>query len=79
MERLVKSALKIRQRTFVTTFFAQNGFKIDRTDFDFMIFSLEELKVRVTYDLCSNVRSISVLNTPKTMPRFKELAHALAE
>ncbi|HBC3591390.1 TPA: hypothetical protein KDZ08_003220 [Vibrio parahaemolyticus] len=34
MDKLLASALEIKQRTMVTGLFAKNGFKIAMTDFD---------------------------------------------
>lgn len=38
MDKLLTSALQIRQRTKVTSLFADNGYKIAMTDFDDVVF-----------------------------------------
>ncbi|NVD09019.1 hypothetical protein FCU94_19405 [Vibrio sp. JPW-9-11-11] len=61
MEKLFSSALKIQQRTRVTSLFARNGYKIAMTDFDDMVFEKSGTKINVHFDRASNAESISVL------------------
>ncbi|UPQ90046.1 hypothetical protein [Vibrio sinaloensis] len=60
MKKLFSSALKIQQRTKVTSLFARNGYKIARTDFDEMVFEKSGTLVNVHFDRASNADSISV-------------------
>jgi len=60
MDKLLASALQIKQRTMVTGFFARNGFKITMTDFDDMTFEREGVQVSVHFDLESNAESASI-------------------
>ncbi|MCA0937561.1 hypothetical protein LCL85_18635 [Vibrio alginolyticus] len=60
MDKLLESALKIKQRTMVTGLFARNGFKIAMTDFDDVTFEREGVQVDVHFDLDSNAESASV-------------------
>ncbi len=60
MEKLLESALKIKQRTMVTGLFASNGFKIAMTDFDDMTFEREGVHVDVHFDMDSNIESASI-------------------
>ncbi|AGV20109.1 MULTISPECIES: hypothetical protein [Vibrio] len=62
MDKLLASALEIKQRTMVTGFFARNGFKIAMTDFDDVTFEREGVQVNVHFDLQSNAESASVLS-----------------
>ncbi|MDV6250151.1 hypothetical protein [Vibrio sp. EA2] len=62
MDKLLESALEIKQRTMVTGFFARNGFKIAMTDFDDMTFEREGVQVNVHFDMQSNVESADILN-----------------
>lgn len=62
MDKLLESALEIKQRTMVTGFFARNGFKIAMTDFDDVTFEREGVQVNVHFDLQSNAESASVLS-----------------
>ncbi|HHF3182539.1 TPA: hypothetical protein ACPJ1Q_001742 [Vibrio alginolyticus] len=62
MDKLLASALEIKQRTMVTGFFARNGFKIAMTDFDDVTFEREGVQVNVHFDLQSNAKSASVLS-----------------
>ncbi|EJN8557317.1 hypothetical protein NR080_000157 [Vibrio alginolyticus] len=62
MDKLLASALEIKQRTMVTGFFARNGFKIAMTDFDDVTFEREGVQVNVHFDLQSNAESVSVLS-----------------
>ncbi len=62
MEKLLESALRIKQRTIVTGFFASNGFKIAMTDFDDMTFEREGVHVDVHFDMDSNVESALIRN-----------------
>ncbi|WAG28155.1 hypothetical protein EEA47_17495 [Vibrio alginolyticus] len=62
MDKLLASALEIKQRTMVTGFFARNGFKIAMTDFDHVTFEREGVQVNVHFDLQSNAESASVLS-----------------
>ncbi len=66
MDKLLSSALKIQQRTRVTSLFARNGYKIAMTDFDDVVFEKAGTQVNVHFDRASNAESISVLeNTLK--------------
>lgn len=49
MDKLLASALEIKQRTMVTGLFAKNGFKIAMTDFDDV--TLSEKASKLTYIL----------------------------
>ncbi len=60
MEKLLESALKIKQRTMVTGLFARNGFKIAMTDFDDVTFEREGVQVDVHFDMDANAESASV-------------------
>lgn len=62
MDKLLASALEIKQRTMVTGFFARNGFKIAMTDFDDVTFEREGVQVNVHFDLQSNAETASVLS-----------------
>jgi len=62
MDKLLASALEIKQRTMVTGFFARNGFKIAMTDFDDVTFEREGVQVNVHFDLQSNAESASILS-----------------
>ncbi len=62
MDKLLASALEIKQRTMVTGFFARNGFKIAMTDFDDVTFEREGVQINVHFDLQSNAESASVLS-----------------
>lgn len=62
MDKLLASALKIKQRTMVTGLFAKNGFKIAMTDFDDVTFEREGVQVNVHFDMASNAESVSVLS-----------------
>jgi hypothetical protein len=62
MDKLLASALKIKQRTMVTGFFARNGFKIAMTDFDDMTFERGGVQVNIHFDLNSNAQSASILS-----------------
>lgn len=62
MDKLLASALEIKQRTMVTGFFARNGFKIAMTDFDDVTFERDGVQVNVHFDLQSNAESASVLS-----------------
>ncbi|NVC95728.1 hypothetical protein FC650_19300 [Vibrio natriegens] len=69
MDKLLESALEIKQRTMVTGFFARNGFKIAMTDFDDVTFEREGVQVNVHFDMESNAESADVLNqTSNTLP-----------
>ncbi len=61
MDKLFSSALEIRQRTGVTSYFVRKGYKIAMTDFDDVIFEREGVQVNVHFDRASNAESISVL------------------
>ncbi|MEL7291541.1 MAG: hypothetical protein AAGJ78_05315 [Pseudomonadota bacterium] len=63
MKALLSSALKIQQRTRVTSHFARNGYKIAKTDFDEMIFEKAGTFINVHFDKASNAKSISVLES----------------
>ncbi|AEX24382.1 hypothetical protein OTK59_23125 [Vibrio natriegens] len=71
MDKLLTSALQIKQRTMVTGLFARNGFKIAMTDFDDVTFEREGIQVNVHFDLNSNAESANIL-TKKTriIPRI---------
>ncbi len=60
MDKLLESALKIKQRTMVTGLFARNGFKIAMTDFDDVTFEKEDIRVDVHFDMDSNAESASI-------------------
>ncbi|TOE16162.1 hypothetical protein CGH02_19850 [Vibrio parahaemolyticus] len=62
MDKLLASALEIKQRTMVTGLFAKNGFKIAMTDFDDVTFEREGVQVNVHFDMASNAESVSVLS-----------------
>ncbi len=62
MDKLLESALKIKQRTTVTGLFASNGFKIAMTDFDDMTFEREGVHIDVHFDMDSNLESASIRN-----------------
>ncbi|UFN71092.1 hypothetical protein LN249_19815 [Vibrio alginolyticus] len=62
MDKLLASALEIKQRNMVTGFFARNGFKIAMTDFDDVTFEREGVQVNVHFDLQSNAESASILS-----------------
>ncbi|WMN90238.1 hypothetical protein NI382_19415 [Vibrio parahaemolyticus] len=69
MDKLLESALEIKQRTMVTGFFARNGFKIAMTDFDDVTFEREGVQVNVHFDMESNAESADILNqTSNTLP-----------
>ncbi|WMN90239.1 hypothetical protein NI382_19420 [Vibrio parahaemolyticus] len=61
MDKLLASALQIKQRTMVTGLFARNGFKIAMTDFDDVTFEREGVQVNVHFDINSNAESANVL------------------
>ncbi|MGP8306773.1 hypothetical protein [Vibrio sp. YIC-376] len=60
MNKLLASALQIKQRTMVTGFFARNGFKIAMTDFDDVTFERGGVQVNVHFDMDSNAESASI-------------------
>ncbi|MCW8336167.1 hypothetical protein J4N42_19415 [Vibrio sp. SCSIO 43135] len=62
MDKLLSSALEIRQRTQITTLFASKGYKIAMTDFDEVVFEKAGVQVNVHFDRASNAQSISVLD-----------------
>lgn len=66
MNKLFSSALKVGQRTQVTSLFAREGYKIATTDFDDMVFEKANTQVHVHFDLSSNADAISTLNVPMT-------------
>ncbi|UYI49681.1 hypothetical protein OFO16_16805 [Vibrio natriegens] len=69
MDKLLESALEIKQRTMVTGFFARNGFKIAMTDFDDVTFEREGVQVNIHFDMESNAESADILNqTSNTLP-----------
>ncbi|WP_319534118.1 hypothetical protein [uncultured Vibrio sp.] len=69
MDKLLESALQIKQRTMVTGFFARNGFKIAMTDFDDVTFEREGVQVNVHFDMESNAESADVLNHIPSLSR----------
>ncbi|MBE3654736.1 hypothetical protein [Vibrio navarrensis] len=60
MDKLLTSALQIRQRTKVTSLFANNGYKIAMTDFDDVVFEKAGVRVNVKFDHHSNAKAVSV-------------------
>ncbi len=70
MEKLLESALKLKQRTMVTGLFARNGFKIAMTDFDDVTFEREGVQVDVHFDMDANAESASV-RTPELSASMK--------
>jgi hypothetical protein len=67
MDKLLDSALQIKQRTMVTGFFARNGFKIAMTDFDDVTFEREGVQVNVHFDMDSNAESADILTRSANM------------
>ncbi|MBR9874182.1 hypothetical protein L3V31_16660 [Vibrio sp. J1-1] len=61
MDKLLASALQIKQRTMVTGLFARNGFKIAMTDFDDVTFERGGIQVNVHFDLNANAESANIL------------------
>ncbi|WP_100754425.1 hypothetical protein [Vibrio salilacus] len=63
MDELFTLALKVRQRTQVTSLFAGKGYKIAMTDFDDVIFEKAGSLVHVHFDRTSYAESISLLSS----------------
>lgn len=77
MDKLLASALQIKQRTMVTGFFARNGFKITMTDFDDMTFEREGVQVNVHFDLNSNAESASIRSKNSNLSKRSSLQSSL--
>ncbi|EOX4430036.1 hypothetical protein ACLVXC_004202 [Vibrio alginolyticus] len=73
MDKLLTSALQLKQRTMVTGFFARNGFKITMTDFDDMTFEREGVQVNVHFDLNSNAESASIRSKNSNLSKRSSL------
>jgi hypothetical protein len=67
MDKLLESALQIKQRTMVTGLFARNGFKIAMTDLDDVTFEREGVQVNVHFDMDSNAESADILTRSANM------------
>lgn len=67
MDKLLESALQIKQRTMVTGLFARNGFKIAMTDFDDVTFERQGVQVNVHFDMDSNAESADILTRSANM------------